>query len=84
MWRESPEETGRTISFTQFCYPPCVNTGTIAVPSGMKVTVLARTLEKATVGGATNYWYLVQVEGTRSFVGPMEGWMFGEFINLKE
>jgi len=81
MFRASPDKTGKVIT--------CKGAGpdeksSSALPKGMQLIVLARTMEKARVGNWENYWYYVDPNiDWYSSCDAGEGWVFGEFIEMK-
>ena len=81
MFRVSPDKSGKVIT--------CKGAGpdeksSSALPKGMQLIVLARTKEKARVGNWENYWYYVDPNiDWYSSCDAGEGWVFGEFIEMK-
>lgn len=53
-----------------------------ALPQGMKLKIIARTVEKVKVNNWTNYWYYIipDLGWDDTCDGTKTGWVFGEFI----
>ncbi|TGM66484.1 hypothetical protein EHQ94_10910 [Leptospira meyeri] len=60
------------------------------IPKNYSLTVIGKTIEKEMINGKNNYWYLV-IPATDEYNAcilrdtlQFEGWIFGEYIELKE
>jgi len=73
--REAPSPDADAIEYRPEIYPGAPPWKPF-VPSGVKVSVVARTEAKQKIGNWLNYWYLVNVGANR------EVWMFAEFVKL--
>ncbi len=62
----------------EYCKDPEMGPCTKYIPQGEEVVIIARTEKKMKVQKWENYWYYVQFPST---IG--EGWVFGEFIDVK-
>jgi len=52
-----------------------------ALPTDIKLTILARTKKRERVGKWNNYWYYVEFE---TYFDYMRAWVYGEFVKIKE
>ncbi|PJZ43754.1 SH3 domain-containing protein [Leptospira brenneri] len=88
--REKPDSQSRTFT----CYFTHIDDDKVRekdinfIPKNVQLTIIAKTLNDFTVGGKTNFWYLV-FPSSDSYNGCLlknskqkEGWVFGEYIKF--
>lgn len=70
--RKTPEESGEEVLY----YPAIFESEQKSVPKNTTVTVIARTMEKYTIGHKENYWYYVQTGASDA------AWIWGEHLKM--